>query len=905
MHIKGIGYSFFPYIKGILKKRTMKSVKELKNRYEEKKAALVELHHAGTEGIRISLALTERLDWLLKSIFASLTAEQQAPFAVVALGGYGRNELCFASDADILFLVADENTKATGALAANDFLHLLLDVGVDVGHSFRTIQECLDITKTAVEPMMSLMEARLVCGNIFVFKEFQKQMRTLIQERSPEDFIRLLSHIQNERHAKYGNSAKLLEPNVKNSAGGLRDLHTVLWLMYGTGCCDLPEQIEKTTAVSTLLFSPAILYISTRTYSREILEAFDFLLRVRNEMHLQSSSIHDILEFGFQQQVAEGLHYKTTAKLTNVEHFMHDYHSAAKTIARFSSRILDWAKDEWRLEKHSTAIRALNKDYFIRSQKINLHTHSGHITTGMILEAYIACCQLDLRFSFELENTIYRAAPKLRPLRTKEEAVLFRTLLNQEQGVARSFRSMADLGLLERWIPEWKPMVSFFQHNQYHFYTADEHTLLALANAEALASSSSQFGAAFRQIPKRDILYLSCLFHDIAKPLHIGKHEIAGVKIARQVLERLQYEDIIPDVSFLVRHHLTMEQVAFRRNLNDTLTIVQYASMFKNIQHLSYLYLLTYADLSAVNRSVLTQWKELLLTELYTKTKRLLDQHLTPEEAGRQSVQQNTDRMNRVIEKLHPVFQESEICAHLRQIEEPGYFTLFSPEEIGSHIAALRTLDGIAVLFHSTEEFTEVTVLAPDAPYALSKFCGVLTANDADIFDAQIITRTDGIIIDKFRVVDFLSKLSLPESICQRITKELRDVMQGTVELSALLERHRSKWKRRTQPPNPNVRYDVQFGEHPNCTIIDIYAADTLGFLHAITTTISGLGLNITFAKIASRVDGIVDSFYVLDGSGKKIADPERLSTIRTALLASINELSESELVVNNSGTGK
>jgi [protein-PII] uridylyltransferase len=338
-----------------------------------------------------------------------------------------------------------------------------------------------------------------------------------------------------------------------------------------------------------------------------------------------------------------------------------------------------------------------------------------------------------------------------------------------------------------------------------------------------------------------------------------------------------------------------MEQVAFRRNLNDTLTIMQYSSMFKDSSLLSYLYVLTYADLSAVNRSVLTQWKETLLTELYIKTKRILDQHLTEEELQRQSIEQNADRMTHVIEKLRPDFDESEIHSHLQRIEEFGYFTLFSPEEIGKHITAIRALDSVAVLFNNTEKFTEVTVLAPDAPYALSKFCGVLTANDANIFDAQIITRTDGIIIDKFRVVDFFSKAALPEHVCQKIAKELLDVMRGTTVISSLLERHRAKWKRRIQPPNPNIRHDVAFEEHPNFTLIDIYAADTLGFLHKITTAISEVGLNISFAKIATRVDGIVDSFYVLDGSGKKITDPEKLELIRQVLLKSINDFLESE----------
>ena len=254
---------------------------------------------------------------------------------------------------------------------------------------------------------------------------------------------------------------------------------------------------------------------------------------------------------------------------------MQDYHSAAKTIARFSSRILEWAKDEWKLEKHSTAIRAFNKDYFIRSKKLYLHAHSGRITTTMILDAYIACCQLDLRFSFELEDTIYRTASKLKPMRTKEEAALFRTLLNQEQGVARSFRSMADLGILERWIPEWKPMVSFFQHNQYHFYTADEHTL---PRNRRCRNPRFFYNAVWRcyAFNYRAEIYSICpvSFMTLQSLCISANMKSPESRLRNKYSTVCSTGDILADVSFLVRHHLSMEQVAFRRNLNDTLTII-------------------------------------------------------------------------------------------------------------------------------------------------------------------------------------------------------------------------------------------------------------------------------------------------------------------------------------------
>ncbi len=875
----------------------MKSLSPLKKEFESRREAAISLHRKGTGGIRVALALSGHYDWFLQSIFRELVPEQQQAMTVVALGGYGRNELCFSSDVDIMFLISDDASKGAGAGAAQHFLHRLLDAGLDVAHSFRTIQECLDIAKTDIEPCMSLMEARFICGSRTTFAQYRKQMQQEILKRNPKEFVRTLHDMRRVRHAKYGTSATLLEPNVKNSAGGLRDLHTVLWLMYGTGLCKIPSRIKNATAIASLFSASALKRLFFPAFLRETKGAFDFLLRARNEMHLQSKSLHDVLEFGFQRQCAAGLQYRPTAKRTSVERFMQDYHSAAKTVSKFSDRVVAWAFDEWSVEKPAFDTRVLNSDFILRSGKLQFRTRPARINNEFLLRAFIACCEYDAKFSFQLEDAVHKKIAKLGPLRSKAEAELFRTLLQQNSGVASAFHSMADIGLLERWIPEWKLMVSFFQHNQYHFYTADEHTLMALHSIEALQASNTNFGTVFRSLARKDTLYLACLFHDIAKPMHIGKHEINGARIAQKVLRRLRYSDIEHDVAFLVRQHLTMEQVAFRRNVNDPQTIVVFARRFKSAALLSYLYVLTYADLTAVNSTVWTKWKESLLNELYRRTHRVLEEHLTGEEVHQRAEQHASEQAENIIAQLAQRFEEQSVRRHLALIEEPAYLTVFTPEEIGQHISALELRDGVGTLFRDAGNFTEVTILASDAPYALSKFCGVLTANDADIFDAQIFTRSDGTVIDKFRVVDFVSKSSLAQEIQHKIAEELRDVMTGKIDIDFLLERHRLRWKRRTQPANPNIRRDVEFETHPRFTIIDVYAADSLGFLHKLTTTMSGLGLNISFAKIATRVDGIVDSFYVVGRNGDKIDDLSERGLIRDTILKTIQELAESELV--------
>jgi len=453
---------------------------------------------------------------------------------------------------------------------------------------------------------------------------------------------------------------------------------------------------------------------------------------------------------------------------------------------------------------------------------------------------------------------------------------------------------MNELGLLERWIPEWKPMVSFFQHNQYHYYTADEHTLIVLANAEALEHSSSSFGTVFRSLPRRDTLYLACLLHDIAKPSHIGKHEIKGVFIAKRVLQRLLSDDLIEDVSFLIRHHLLMEQVAFRRNLNDPQTIVDFARTFDRIEQLDYLYVLTYADLSAVNKTVWTEWKEILLRDLYRKTRIVLEKEMTSEEIHEQTAQLAEEKHTDVLHNLASAFPAEDVSAHLSQLSDTTYLAAFKPDEIANHIQAIHRAEKVTVLFQKSGSFTDVTFIAQDSPGVLSKFCGVLSANDANILNAEVFTRRDGTVIDKFRVVESGSNTALSEDHCLRISRDATEVMEGRVEITHLIERHRMRWKRRTRIVNPNTRCDVEFENHPQFTIVDVYAPDMLGLLYCITETISRIGLNISFAKIATRVDGIVDSFYLLDANGNKLNDPAQQDAIKREILATIQKISES-----------
>jgi [protein-PII] uridylyltransferase len=352
------------------------------------------------------------------------------------------------------------------------------------------------------------------------------------------------------------------------------------------------------------------------------------------------------------------------------------------------------------------------------------------------------------------------------------------------------------------------------------------------------------------------------------------------------------------DVLFLVRNHLLMEQIAFRRNLGDPQTIIDFASRVHGTQQLDLLYLLTYADLSAVNKNVWTDWKAMLLHELYQRSREILERNLTGEEYARVEADRRQTAVQDMVNELSSTISEGKARDHLDAVESPAYLAAFDAAEIAEHIRRIGTDETVSTIFKRNEDHTEVTIIARDAPFALSRFCGVLSANDANILDAQIFTRNDGIIIDRFRVIDFVSKTALSDRQCNKIHQELNHVFDDVTDIEELLSRHKMRWKRRIRIANPNVRIDVEFESHPRYTIIDVYAPDMLGFLYRITGTISMLGLNISFAKIATRIDGIVDSFYVLDLTGRKVDDEAQRSYVRSEILKVINDLSESELVM-------
>ena len=856
-------------------------------------------HRAGAGSFATCSSLTAMMDEAILLAYEQISSEQNQ-IAVLAIGGYGRGELCPKSDVDVMVLADDAKNKECAAAIAKQFLHLLWDTGIDVGHSVRTVKEAMALNGKEIDSWASMLESRFLCGNEALAQSFFVEMRRQVEKRKDKWFIEGVFEEARARHERFGNSAKLLEPNIKKSAGGLRDFQSIFWL-YRANDPEFFFPIDARAAASRMFVDALVRNgVLDELESSVVLKALQFLFRARHEMHFRRQAPSDALEYALQREVAEALGFGAKAELHSVEVFMREYYLHARTIHRLYRNLSHRFREMIEPVRFSfSSTEKLNEIFFRVDDTLSVEPEIKRLTDAtQILEAFALSAEHEIKLHVRLRRVIANGVDLFNDeqRRSSDLASLFRRILRSHR-VAKTLHDMNELNVLAAYMPEWAELVAFFQHNMYHYFTADEHTLIAIANAERLREQQSVMREVFRNLRRKDTLYLTILLHDIAKPRGVADHEITGVEMAREILERIGMSDTFNDVAFLIRNHLVMEQVAFRRNIHDPATIKEFAAKFERPEQLDYLYLLTYADLSAVNINVWTEWKSWLLQELYQLTSEVLRRNLKGVQVDEFKQSRHEEAVGALVDRLSESLPRERVHEHLNGIQSDAYVALFTDEEIEQHIRKSGADETVSTIFTRQEGYTEITVIADDAPFALSKFCAVLSASDANIFDANIFTREDGVIIDRFRVSDAATKGELSQTACSKIANDLNEVMEGKLDIEHLFETHRRKWKRRQKPPaNPNIRTDVQFEDNPRYTIIDVYAPDALGFLYRVTETISKLGLDIYFAKIATRVDGILDAFYVLDRAGSRITEPERQEAIRSEILVTVKQISEQEL---------
>lgn len=822
-------------------------------------------HRCGAGGLEVAGELSQLVDATMEKLWNELPEHSRTTFAVVALGGYGRYEMAPHSDVDVMVLFDNEQTKNANAESAQKFLHSLWNLGFDVGHSVRTIKDCLNLYQTDVDVWASVLESRYVCGNSAVMDKYTEAFMENIRRKQDAKFIASVIAGVEERHRKYEHSVKLLEPNLKNSAGGVRDLHSLVWIYRSMGVeyfTETPFRANRSGCMelfSRLTKDGIISEDERNEYGR----AFDAILRIRNELHYHSNAQQDILEFGKQLEIARSLGYRRGTPVESVEQCMREYYLHARAVYGLNKRLIglfrgNTEKTFWSRTKE----QAVDDDFSMKDGLLFMRgERSRPLTHASIVKAFRCSAEHSAILAPALQRAVTEFL-RTYPLTERDIPSVRKELLavlTSSGHVSEMLQMMNDADVLGRIIPEWGDLVAFFQHSMYHYYTTDAHTLIALEHAEKLYESKSVLGQTFRQLERKEIFFLAILFHDIAKPLGIAEHEIRGVEVWKRVQQRFGFDDEHDDVAFLIRNHLNMEQIAFRRNTNDAATIDEFSKLFSRPEQLDMLFVLTYCDLSAVNKNVWSSWKESLLQDLFLKTRRRLTEHGTS----------GTDT----------------------------FTSPYTPEERELFDRNIAALDVVSVIIANDGANNRITVITHDAPYLLSTLCGVLSANDISIIDATIFTREDGIVIDSFRVVNAATKLPLTQEQETSVRTDLYNVLARTETLERLFERHHRRWKRRAKPLiHPAIRVDAAFHDTQRHTIVDVYAPDMTGFLFKITQTLSSAGLQIDFAKLATRGDGIVDSFYVKTKEGKPISSEEEKRYLREEILHTIQQLMNVQL---------
>jgi len=850
---------------------------EIKKIFQARRDELFASYSKQADALRFS----KEYSLLIEEFIRAVAGSAKYNFAVASAGSFSRREFSPYSDIDIIFIAESVEDNAN---EISELVTRFWDNGLEVSHTVRDLSDIQKYMLSDLHTFTQFFETRYLLGSEKIYNLWNEVLINTLNEDIKTDLLKGLIEDTEERYKKYGSSPKMLEPNVKFSAGGLRDLQMVEWMFIFSRKLLFNKQ-QETTQIETFFEIMKENKISSVDECSRVLSSYKLILSVRNLMHFEAKQKNDRYEFSEQIRIAKIFGFEEDVLID----FMRIYFNAAVILNRFSKSMIKKFYDDTFISLPDSLAISLDDDFEMKGRVISV-SGNKQLTMSDILRAFYYRGLHSARFDQSLRSFIVDKFETIdrHHIQESESSVFFREILKLPRNVGQTLYVMNELGALGAFMPEFKDLNGFLQHGVYHSYTTDEHTLIAIQNVEELANENSQLGRIFNKLKDKEKLFLGLLLHDIAKPINISGHEIIGAELASSIMYRMGYSDAeINTVSFLVYHHLIMEQTAFRRNLNDPETLNNFTSRFTSIDELEQLYLLTYADLSAVNPVVWTNWKSELLAELYRKTRAMLEEKISGEEL----LYSTTYAVPKEISKYSPNISEEIVQDHIESIDDIAYSHHFAAEEIARHIEEIEKGSVVSVLFSDSNGYTGITVITKDFPSLLSKLCGVLAINDINIHDAKIFTRKDGIVIDTFNVTDFSSHKKLDREKFPKIEEDMNLAVRGMLQLGKEVASLKSKWWRiesKFFKKKGNVK--VAFENHERYTIIDVHSPDRLGFLYHVTSKMNELGLNIFFAKISTQGDEIVDAFYVLDRNSKKIS-PNDYEFVKNEITSAIDNL--------------
>lgn len=865
---------------------------EDKQRYTEE---IRSRHEAGASGTDIAAQLTALADAVITGVFEFACCDKGGyPCAMIALGGYGRGEMNPYSDVDLMFYISDSRRNTLGELSER-ILYLLWDLGYSVGHCMRTRDECLEIAALDLSAYTAMLDARFICGAPDLYDEFSSEVLNPLLHRNTRTFFKAKLEENEQRLQRYGSSVYILEPNIKEGEGGLRDLHMALWICKVT---------YKVKSLRGLLMKGVI----TENRYREFVHSLDYLWRIRNELHYISGRKNDQLHFDKQEKIASFLGYKADKSGLAVEQFMQDYYAAASRVEHIASSMIAAAEESLRPQlRHARHLKRRNIDHFffvLRGELYTVRSDLFEVDPTQIMRAFWLCQRHEVKLSLALKSMIrenqHRINDSMR--RSSKMAGVFLDILRYKKHVYEILEQMHHLLFLNYFIPEFKRIYCRVQHDAYHIYTVDMHTMFAVKEITRLwqgeyEQSRPLLTRLARDIDKPELLILAVLLHDIGKGQG-GRHAEKGAKMVSTIARRLRLtKEGSQRLQFIVAHHLEMAHISQRRDINDENQIEQFADTMQMSENLNILYLLTFADIKAVGPNAWSEWKGFLLQELYRKTYAQLERGNFEQESRSEKIR---DRKRAVVKMLQDEYSEKRVRTCLRFFSTRHLMAHYS-EELADQVRVILSRGNkplsMQVRFDSELNLSEVIIVTLDVPGLFTTIAGVMAGNGINILEAQIYTLRNGMAVDILQVDSGshgpYGKNSLEGGQSGRdddwvaIEQDLLKYLQGRDDLDVLVKQRREALRFSELKVTPGVPPLVSINNEVSAdyTVIDITAKDKVGLLYSINSTLNQLGLYIGVAKITTQGKQAGDTFYVQDIFGQKLLQEEKLSELQLALL--------------------
>lgn len=888
-------------------------------------SAMIRMRHDGGEsGLPVAQARAAMVDVMLSHLFTHAVASYErtrgrlpAACALLALGGYGRGELSPLSDIDIMFLFPSKaKSSALEPLQqhlVDEVLYVLWDCGLKVGYSTRTVDDVFAEARKDIQTKTALLEARLVAGAEPLFTGFASAYHSYYTQEDAKGYIRSRLEDQATRRAKYGDTVFLQEPDVKSGVGGLRDYQNTLWMArVKLGITSMDQLVEQG-------------YLK-RNELRDFKRAYEFVLRTRNELHFQSKRPTDLLDLEAQPRIGLGLGYTNQDILGRVEQFMHDYYRAAQTIYRTSKLVenrlaltLDATAD-----KKISFREAVRAHRHVRSKRIDGFILRGSELTQesprvfkedpvRLVRVFRHCQSLNAQPDFALQSLIREALPLLtrRVTEDRDANISFKSILEDAGSVYPTLALMHELGVLARFIPEFQGLTCLVQHEFYHRYTADIHTLNAIRELDRIFTGEDPLGEKYRDILHETanpaLLYLILLLHDIGKAKGIKGHADFGVDIALPLLARMEVDAAEQEiVTFIIKNHLIMARFWQKRDVDDPASAIAFAELVPDPDKLRYLYVHTYCDARGTASGLWNSYKDTLHGSLYRAT---LDQLIHgPALATRHTARMQSTYQELVTQKI-PGISADEITAHFHLLPE-RYFIHTDADEIALHIRMVNQLltsitkaDAVGSLrpvidWHDdiNRSYTVVDIVTWDRAGLFYKLAGAFSVAGLSILSSKVISRQDHIAIDTFYVVEpgrgVVQSAKAQEIFSRAVEEALTSNKDLYPEIVAQAKKVRSSRYGAEKTPShvasfpPSV--DVYHELSMERTIVEVQARDEIGLLFRIAKLISDHGFDITFARIGTERDIAIDTFYIENARPEAPATPERLTHLQEALNAVI-----------------